>query len=239
MKKFWYVANWKSFLTLPDASRWLSFAAKDLALLSQTDHLVVCPDFVTAGALHAMLPLPFVLGAQDCSAMPPGAHTGEVSLEALKACDVKLCIIGHHERRAAPCESPETILAKMYRALAYDLVPLLCVSDQYEKELEPLSGEALEGKFFLIAYEPIKAIGTGWVPGNKQVAEVFEAISHLLNKKMIRDDQYNLLYGGSVDDHSARKLRSIERLDGLLIGRASTDFQLFKNIVLSISSDQR
>lgn len=224
-------------MTLPAAQTWLAQAATDLAVLSRNEHLVICPDFVTAGALHETLLKPFILGAQDCSAMPPGAHTGEVSLEALKSCGVEVCIVGHHERRAAYCESFETVLAKLYRALAYDIMPLLCVSDDYEKELASLIGRELNGKPFLIAYEPVRAIGTGWVPENQQIADVFESIASLMKRKAVEDDQYTLIYGGSVDDYHARKLCSIEKLGGFLIGRASTDFQLFKNIVLSSISE--
>ena len=58
-------------------------------------------------------------------------------------------------------------------------------------------------------------------------------INNLIKELYSDEDRPNirLFYGGSVDENSVEELSSISLLDGFLIGRASADFDKFKNIV--------
>ena len=83
---------------------------------------------------------------------------------------------------------------------------------------------------FLIAYEPVWAIGTGKNADN----EIIEAANSLI-KNIITELKYDIknpkiLYGGSVNNNNAKNLSKICNLDGFLIGGASLDAKQFYSI---------
>ena len=76
----------------------------------------------------------------------------------------------------------------------------------------------------LIAYEPIWSIGTGLIPKSK---ELFETINFIKKK----NKNLKVLYGGSVNPKNIHELKSINNLDGFLIGGASQDSKKFIDII--------
>lgn len=227
------VANWKSYVSITQAREWFAQTQNEMSFKTENVRVIVCPDFITVGAVSFELTgLPVELGAQDCSAFASGAHTGEITAEQLRTAGVSSCIIGHSETRTAFCQTPDMVCEKVYRAAAAGVRPILCVSDAFEAELEPLDGSRISTPFF-IAYEPIGSIGTGKVPPAGRIESVLARIGQLLLQKKVAHCSF--LYGGSVDAAVAAELIKIPKLDGFLVGRASTDFQAFKNIVLSSS----
>ena len=83
----------------------------------------------------------------------------------------------------------------------------------------------------IIAYEPIWSIGTGIIPEQNYLADIFNWLADHL-KNQLPNIQVQLIYGGSVNPENVVKLKQISHIDGFLIGGASTDFQTFKKIVL-------
>lgn len=72
--------------------------------------------------MPGMLHLPLVqailkdgikVGAQNCSASPEGAFTGEVSADALSDYRIKHVLIGHNERRIDKQEGQDVIDLKV------------------------------------------------------------------------------------------------------------------------------
>ena len=76
----------------------------------------------------------------------------------------------------------------------------------------------------LIAYEPVWSIGTGLIPKSN---ELFNTISYI--KKRIKKSK--ILYGGSVNPKNIIELKSIDNIDGFLIGGASQDSKKFIDII--------
>ena len=76
----------------------------------------------------------------------------------------------------------------------------------------------------IIAYEPVWSIGTGLTPAPN---ELFETVAFI--KKKIKN--HRVLYGGSVSPKNILKLRSIDNIDGFLIGGASQDSKKFIDII--------
>ena len=81
-----------------------------------------------------------------------------------------------------------------------------------------------KSKNILIAYEPVWSIGTGIIPKQK---ELFDTITFI--KKKIKN--LKVLYGGSVNSNNINQLKSIENIDGFLIGGASQDHKKFIDII--------
>ena len=188
------------------------------------------------------------LGAQDLSAHDEGAYTGEVSAAMLRDAGARYTIVGHSERRAYHGEDDAVVHAKLARALAGGLVPILCVG---EKEAERLAGQAenvvlrqlaadLEGlepasaDALVIAYEPVWAIGTGRTATADDAQQMGAAIRRALAERF--GDvavSMRVLYGGSMNPGNAGELLAREDVDGGLVGGASLDVEQLLAIVES------
>lgn len=252
-KQFHYIANWKMNMHFHNAITFCSSEYESLLELvkNQDIQITLCPSFVTLFSITQMFKQSRVfVGAQDCSAHQEGAYTGEVSAQSLHEAGVRFCIIGHSERRKHQYETNELVAQKMSQLLLNKIIPIICVGEPYDvysnqKSLEYIQEQLIAVYNALkltsvelfpykinIAYEPIWAIGTGIIPNNDHIQSVatfikkyFEPLSKIVT--------ITVLYGGSVHSDNANLLKTISGLQGFLIGGASTDFQMFKKIVLS------
>ena len=66
----------------------------------------------------------------------------------------------------------------------------------------------------IIAYEPIWAIGTGIIPTNSEIEEVFQLIKKNFPKNKV-------LYGGSANEKNIDILNQCKIIDGYLLGGIS------------------
>ena len=158
-------------------------------------------------------------GAQDVSAQPSGAYTGEVAASMLLDFHCRYAIVGHSERRAYHGESNELVARKAQAALAAGLTPIVCVGEtlgereagetasvvgaQLDAVLELLGKDAAAR--IVVAYEPVWAIGTG------------------------------ILYGGSMKPDNAADLMAQPDIDGGLIGGAALKAADFLAIIRAAS----
>ena len=129
----------------------------------------------------------------------------------------------------------------MQQLLNNNISPIICIGETEEDYKKQLTFDILSEQLnpvlevikhakvpVFIAYEPIWSIGTGIVPENTYLQEVFDWIAQQVPPGTVPF----IVYGGSVTPKTSRTLRKIEHINGFLIGGASTDFQKFKNIVL-------
>ncbi len=193
-----------------------------LKLVETDNQVIICPPFTLLGNLDGMDYIEF--GAQDCSAYDNGARTGEISAEMIAITGAKYVIVGHSERRQYHAETNEIVAAKAAMAIAHGLTPIICVGESLTdkeagKTLEIIGQQVknstinLHPSSFIIAYEPVWAIGTGLVPTDQDIACVHEYIAALLPSP--------ILYGGSVNKNNAAQIMSIENVAGVLVGGAS------------------
>lgn len=204
----------------------------DPALRAKAD-LLVCPPatlLFTAAAL--CLGSRIRVGAQDCHANESGAHTGDISAEMIADCGADYVIVGHSERRADHGETDAVVRAKAGAASRAGLTPIICVG---ETEAQRKAGEALavvgaqlagsipdEARDFVVAYEPVWAIGTGLTPTVADVAEVHAGIREKLAARFGTAGQgTRILYGGSVKPGNAAELMAVPNVNGALVGGAS------------------
>ena len=74
-----------------------------------------------------------LLGAQNMSAEPSGAFTGEISAEMLRDLYVNFVILGHSERRQYFGETNESINLKVLAAVQNNLKPIYCIGETLEE----------------------------------------------------------------------------------------------------------
>ena len=79
-------------------------------------------------------------------------------------------------------------------------------------------------KKIIIAYEPVWSIGTGIIPKSD---DLYKTISFIKKEKK----NCKVLYGGSVNPKNINQLKSINNIDGYLIGGASQDPKKFIDII--------
>ena len=203
MKKPLIVANWKMN---PASLK----EAKKLFRLTK-NKAVICPPFVYLSDLKPN-------GAQDCFWEEKGAYTGEISPQMLKSLGIKHVIIGHSERRKHYKETDVMVRAKLKAALRAGLKPILCID-----KISQIPKDIRQG--FILAYEPLFAIGTGKACSPERAEKMRLAI-----KKKLR---VPVLYGGSVNSQNARDYIKVG-FNGLLVGGASLEPKEFINIVKTV-----
>ncbi|HEV7692954.1 MAG TPA: triose-phosphate isomerase [Hyphomonadaceae bacterium] len=197
--------------------------------------LAVCPPATLAPQTGWTLrDSAIALGGQDCHPEKSGAFTGDVSAEMWADIGAKYVIVGHSERRAMHGETDVIVAAKASAAIRASVTPIICLGeslaerdagktiDVVSRQLAGSVPDAAAGKAFVIAYEPIWAIGTGRTPTAAQVAEVHAALRAGLVKRFGEaGNGVRLLYGGSVKPDNARELMHVPDVDGALVGGAS------------------
>lgn len=241
--------NWKMNL---DHLQAIALIQKVSWTLSDADHdyskveVAVFPPFTdlrTAQTLIDAEKFELELGAQDISRHESGAYTGEVSGAMLSKLAVKYVLIGHSERRQYHLEGDEVVHAKVAAAFKHNLIPVICVGETLE-ELETqgqsavpvaqvmaaLSGHDSMGEF-VIAYEPVWAIGTGKVATPAEAEAVSKAIRAALAANFGPEAaQSRILYGGSVKANNVAGFLASGEVDGVLVGGASLDSDEFSGI---------
>ena len=195
--------------------------------------LLVCPP---ATLLHAANEVRdgVALGAQDCHASEAGAHTGDISARMIRELGADYVIVGHSERRTDHAETDDVVRAKARAAIGASLVPIICVgeteSEREAGETEAVLRTQIEGSVpsdagtdaFVIAYEPVWAIGTGRTASADDVVAAHRVIRDTVRKTLGASvDRLRILYGGSVKPGNAQELLGLDGVDGALVGGAS------------------
>jgi len=194
---------------------------------------IICPPATLVARFAALARGSRVaIGGQDCHAEPAGAYTGDIAAEMLKDAGAGAVIVGHSERRRYHGETDAMVCAKALAALRAGLLAIVCVG---ETRAERDAGKThtvvraqLDGSLpeelsdFVVAYEPVWAIGTGVTPTQNDVADMHRFIRAQLCTRFGEAGQgVRILYGGSVKPGNAKELLGIDNVDGALIGGAS------------------
>jgi triosephosphate isomerase (TIM) len=252
MRKQIAAANWKMNLTLQQAE-------------TLVDELIATPHELKENQEAVFgVPFPYIISiknklagkknafiaAQNCYDKKSGAYTGETSAEMLKSIAIDYVIIGHSERREYFNESNQILAAKINISLENGLKPIFCcgeplaireaetqnnfVETQLKESLFHLNAQQLTG--FVIAYEPIWAIGTGKTASNEQAQEMHAHIRSVMANQYGAEvaDSISILYGGSVKANNAKDIFSQPDVDGGLVGGASLVAADFAAIINSL-----
>lgn len=182
------------------------------------------------------------IGAQDCSVHTSGAYTGDVSAKMLNDMECKYIIVGHSERRIGKFETNNDVALKAKNVMENKMCPIICVGEDAKDRddgnalnfIEKQLNESIPKNYykdFIIAYEPIWAIGSGKIPTIDSINEMFNMIRQWLLNNGI-DNNIKILYGGSVNKENVKEIFSCRDLGGLLIGGVSLKAQEFSEICI-------
>jgi len=177
-----------------------------------------------------------------------GAFTGEVSPPML----ADLCeyvIVGHSERRKYFGETDETVNRRLKAALAHSLLPIFCVGETAEEREAGRTEEVLARQVrggladiemasgFVVAYEPVWAIGTGVAAtgamANETIGFIRRELAALYGGEQA--EAARIQYGGSVDGSNIGEFMAQPEIDGALVGGASLKADVFTAIVEAAS----
>ena len=200
--------------------------------------VVICPPSIFLQELSGFCDDHLSFGAQDCRAEESGAYTGDISAPMIASVGgVDYVILGHSERRAGHGESDALVASKAATAKKAELKPVICIGETLEQresgEYEAVLAEQVKGSIpsdftaddYLLAYEPVWAIGTGKVADEATIEATHRFIAGLLPKGVA------ILYGGSVKPNNAQAIMSIPHVDGVLVGGASLQAEDFNAII--------
>ena len=234
----YFIANWKMFGSL-----------NSINSLNKVDHflkrfkknrfvkIIVCPPSTLINPMHKKFKKTLIrIGAQNCHENEKyGAFTGSINSRMLKNAGAKFVIIGHSENRRSG-ETNKLINLKIKSALKSGLKIIFCIGETIHEKRKKITKKVLikqielglsgikTKKDIIIAYEPVWSIGTGVIPRERDLEASIEFIKKRFKKNKV-------LYGGSVNPKNILKLKSINNIDGFLIGAASQDPKKFIDII--------
>ena len=236
--------NWKCNMRLESAYKLASGLRERVDEIEGIEK-VVCPPFVYLATVEVALSMSTIkLGAQDVHWEDDVAATGEIGPQMLAEL-VEYVIIGHSERRHRFGETDEMVNRKVKASLAAGLQPIMCVGETAEERqagrtrdvLLRQTRAGLEGgdipEGFVIAYEPVWAIGTGNAATVQDAADAIALIRREVGAMFdgAKAETVRILYGGSVTADNIAEFMSADGIDGALVGGASLKVDAFAGIV--------
>lgn len=239
--------NWKMNGTLESARKLTKELIKALAASPPQADILLCPPSLHIGLVAGItMGSGIAVGAQDCSAQPQGAFTGDLAADQLSDMGCKYVILGHSERRHGHGESSESVKAKAISAHKTGLIAMICVG---ETDAERISGNAdavvkaqllasmPEGATLqntILAYEPVWAIGTGKTATSEDIQSMHKVIRESLAAQLAHGANMRILYGGSVKAENAKEILATHGVDGALVGGASLKAEQFLSIINAV-----
>jgi triosephosphate isomerase len=236
--------NWKMYTTARTATELCRLLRERIDGLAGVEKLV-CPPFVfLAHAGRELAGSSIKVGAQNVYWEEEGAYTAEVSpLMLADLCEY--VIVGHSERRKYFGETDETVNRRLKAVLVHGLRPIMCVGETLEEREAGRTEEVLLRQVrggladvnmpigFVLAYEPVWAIGTG-VPAtgpmaNEAIGVIRQELASLYGRELA--EAARIQYGGSVTPDNIVEFMSQSQIDGALVGGASLKADAFAAIV--------
>jgi triosephosphate isomerase (TIM) len=248
MRRKIIAGNWKMNKDIHETATLINELKVRLKDFKNEVDIVVCPPFTSLVIAKTLLKdSPMKLGAQNMSKFDDGAYTGEISGKMLVATGCEYVILGHSERRQYFKENDELVNAKVKKALAAGLLPIMCVGETLEEREGGLADQVISTQIrgglheltsaemgkVIVAYEPVWAIGTGKTATPDQANAAHKLIRKTLGQLFSWPvaEKTVIQYGGSVNNSNALDLFSQSDIDGGLIGGASLKTDSFMGII--------
>lgn len=243
--------NLKMYFDAPSTTSYITAIAKIVAPpASVSTGIFILPSYPCLASASDFLDMTpqVILGAQDCHSEESGAHTGEVSPLMLKQVGCRMVCLGHAERRRAPFNETDEVVATKAKAVVRNgMIPLICIGEKSQsgllsegvglaiRECSPqvmsilraVSGDAP----IIFAYEPVWAIGAQEPASADHVLAVVKNLKELIGTVGERAE-VRILYGGSAKPGTWGTLK--EAVDGLFLGRFAHDVGNFEKVVKEI-----
>ncbi|MBR3162227.1 MAG: triosephosphate isomerase [Bacilli bacterium] len=175
------------------------------------------------------------IGAQNFYQKTLGNYTGEVSILQLKSLGIEYSLIGHYERKKYFHEDNKIIHEKLISCLEANIIPILCFGEtgnvsKAKETLDILLKDITNINFIIFAYEPLKVSKDVIIEQiNNDITEIYEYLYKKYNTKP------NIIYGGGVSKNDINKLLEIDKINGILIGKISSNINKISKIIESIN----
>ena len=200
--------------------------------ISTNNNLVICPSNIYLSDFINYCN--WGIGSQNIFHEKDGNYTGEVSSLQLKSLGVEYSIIGHYERKKYFKETSITINKKLIACLESNIIPVLCFGEtgNIEEVLNNLK-ELLKGiekiDFIVFAYEPLKVDNNLSIDTIKEHIDIiYDYLYDTYNSKP------NIIYGGGVTKKDINQLFKHDKINGLLIGKVSSNIENIEKIIKDI-----
>jgi triosephosphate isomerase len=248
-KKPYIIGNWKSYLNREQVID-LSVSIRDLykekyEQLKQEEIIILPPSLFNVEVSNIMKDTDINVGSQYVSPYCRGAFTGEINTSMLKSIQCKYCLVGHYERRRYFFEGEESIHKSVLKLLQNNIIPIYCIGETNGEYLEGNSiskcinqisdlllylryNNGIEKEILskiIFAYEPIWAIGTGLIPSQLFLEQLYYSVHNYMT--FTHKIHPTIVYGGSV---SLYNLKNMKMYDGILLGQSSVNGTRFLQI---------
>lgn len=213
------IGNWKANLDLAEVDNFCQEWAAAVPSGKTVALAVPCVFY----AYLATRKIGFTPILQDISIFGEnGARTGEITVENLRGIEPPFVLVGHSERRRDFGETNEVVLTKAKNLIKAKIAPIICFDLEQMEELAA-SLKEFSPESYLLAYEPVDAIGTGKNLNGELLQAQFKLI------RQVFAPGTKILYGGSVTAENVAEYHEVS--DGVLVGGASLKPQEFTQIV--------
>ena len=205
------------------------------------------PALSVAAVINELKDTDIAVSVQNVHTEDSGAYTGEISAPMVKDAGCDYAIVGHSERREYFGETDEFIAEKTKKVIEKGLTAIVCVGEKLQErknnnqekvvkqQLDAILNQISQfnASQFVVAYEPVWAIGTGETATPEQAQEMHHFIRKTLTEKWNEEHsaEVKILYGGSMKPGNAEELLSQKDVDGGLIGGASLEVDSFSKII--------
>jgi len=228
--------NWKSNPASIETVKELCAAFKEAKFDKSKVEVIICASNVHAAATkEALGDCGIEVGIQNISKTGNGAFTGEIPCSMAVDMGFTWCLIGHSERRAIYGETIDDTVEKLGQAQTAGLKIMFCIGeslaereggktdDVNKAQLEKALPLVTDWDKFVIAYEPVWAIGTGKVATPEQAQETQANIRKFVAETCGAEKaaQVRIQYGGSASPENIDGLSCNPDIDGFLVGGAS------------------
>ena len=246
------IANWKMNGTRRSVATWIEAVSNNIDI-KNTNPCIFCPPTCYLEYARRLIDengSSIEIGSQIVNhSFEDESLTGGISTTMLKDLGVKYVLVGHSEQRNFLKESKNVITKKIEEALDDELSVIYCIGEDIDtknkNETHLFLSEQLDVlgqlqsthedklRSVIVAYEPIWAIGSGLNADKDYIEKTHEFIKKYINDHLEwghLDIYPAVLYGGSVNLDNCEEIISSTEVDGLLIGGASLNSEIFSKI---------
>ena len=229
------IFNWKSYLNLKETSS----LSKLIASIpkSKKHKIISAPN----NFFHLSIQAKYIknaLAAQNLDLHGLGASTGSLDISFLKDSKIKYCILGHSEVRSNFKDTDNTVAHKLNLCISGNITPIVCIGESksvykskntkkfLKTQIDCIFDKKTSYKEIIVAYEPLWSIGTGLTPKMSEIDDISNYLHDIYKKYSFK--KIKILYGGSVNLDNVSDILNLQKVNGVLVGSASTKSDFIK-----------